>query len=107
MALGVYLRKNVIDHMHRENDVCFDAGNFGKFTLTRDPDADIDSLYPKKFIYEPSGLLAQLSQTKTPTVTSQQAITRPLDIARLTRLARVDNAGALKKNLECLASHLV
>ena len=62
LALGVYLRKQVIDHIAKEHDVCFEAGSFGKFTLTDDPDADSDSLYPKKITYEPTGMLASLSQ---------------------------------------------
>ena len=60
LALGVYLRKNVIDHVQRDNDICFDAGSFGKFILAHDPDADSESLYPKKIVYEASGVLASL-----------------------------------------------
>ena len=60
IALGVYLRKNVIDHISKESDVCFDAGSFGKFKLVHDADADSENLYPKKIVYEAVGALASL-----------------------------------------------
>ena len=61
IALGVYLRKNVIDHVSKVGDICFDAGSFGKFKLVHDADADSENLYPKKIVYEAPGSLASLA----------------------------------------------
>ena len=57
MALGVYLRKSFIELVEKQ-DRCIDTQSFGKFTIVADPDADSESLYPRKIIYEPTGLLA-------------------------------------------------
>lgn len=65
LALGVYLRKNVIDHMQKDSDVCFDAGSFGKFKLVHDAEADSENLYPKKIVYEAPGALASLATDST------------------------------------------
>ena len=57
-ALGIYLRKFVIENVAARDDVTLDTKFLGKFTLMRDTTPDYGSLYPKKIIYEPSGLLA-------------------------------------------------
>ena len=41
--------------------MCLDAGGFGKFTLTNDPEADVESLYPKRIVYEPTSTLASIT----------------------------------------------
>lgn len=57
MALGVYLRKFFIDQIEKQ-DLCIDTQSFGRFTIVADPDAEYESLYPRKITYEPTGLLA-------------------------------------------------
>ena len=47
IALGVYLRRFFLNAVDKEN-VSMDTLGFGKFTIVNDPDADDDSLYPKK-----------------------------------------------------------
>ena len=59
MALGVYLRKLFIDHIEK-SDYTVDTWSFGKFSIVSDPDADAESLYPRKIVFEPTGLLAQV-----------------------------------------------
>ena len=56
IALGIYLRKQVIDSLtsKRNEVVVIEGGPFGTFTLLHDPDASYDSLYPKKLMYEPT-----------------------------------------------------
>ena len=39
-----------------------DTKSFGKFIIVTDLDADPDDLYPKKIIYEPTGVLASISR---------------------------------------------
>ena len=56
IALGVYLRKLFIDNKERDN-LSIDTNGFGKFTIVNDPDADADSLYPRKIIFEQTGML--------------------------------------------------
>ena len=58
-ALGIYLRKFVIEQLEKEADVAIDAKGFGKFRLTADPDASQDSLYPKKIVYEPCAAIVK------------------------------------------------
>ena len=109
IALGVYLRKNVIENIQKENDICLDAGSFGKFTLANDPEADSESLYPKKIVYEPTSTLASLSQLdsgKAAGSMSKVTISRPLDMSRLIRLVKVTNAVALRKDLDQLTNQL-
>ena len=60
MALGVYLRKFFIDNIERP-DMAIDTQSFGKFTIVADPEADSDSLYPNKIIFEPSGILSSVT----------------------------------------------
>ena len=100
--------------MTKEQDICFEAGSFGKFTLTQDPDAGSDCLYPRKIIYEPSGVLASLMQETTTSMKAgavnkmaPSSAKKSLDMARLTRLVRVINTTVLKNNLDSLATHLV
>ena len=59
MALGIYLRRFFVEHNERSN-IALDTQSFGKFSLVDDPDADPESLYPKKIVYEPQGILAQI-----------------------------------------------
>lgn len=42
-----------------KDEVTLDTHHFGKFSLVDDPDADEESLYPKKLVYEPSSLFAK------------------------------------------------
>ena len=60
IALGIYLRKILVDYIMNKDPVCLDAGSFGKFYLVNDPNAELDSLYPKKIVYEPTGVLRSL-----------------------------------------------
>ena len=62
MALGVYLRKFFLEYLER-SEVTLDTQCFGKFSLVVDPDADEDSLYTKKIVYEPSAALVKTSKT--------------------------------------------
>jgi len=50
------LRKLFIDNKERDN-LSIDPNGFGKFTIVNDPDADVDSLYPRKIIFEQTGML--------------------------------------------------
>ena len=63
MALGVYLRKFMLEYLER-SDVTLDTQSFGKFSLVADPEADAESLYPKKIVYEPNvGLVKQVAKS--------------------------------------------
>ena len=88
--------------------MCLDAGGFGKFTLTNDPEADVESLYPKRIVYEPTSTLASITSQDSfgqgKNAASNLAIARPLDMSRLTRLVKVTNAVALKKDLDQLTN---
>ena len=53
-AVGVYVRKFIIDHLHDEGDYAVDAGPFGRFSLMQNADAGPDALYQKKIVYDPS-----------------------------------------------------
>ena len=53
MALGVYLRKFFMEHLDR-TEITIDTQYFGRFCMLQDPNADQDSLYPKKIVYEPN-----------------------------------------------------
>ena len=57
MAIGVYLRKAVIDNMQNEVGVVIEVAPFGKFTLLPDPEANY-TLYPKKILFEPNAAIA-------------------------------------------------
>ena len=54
LALGIYLRRFFIDYLEKEYEVALDTQSFGKFALINDEEATEESLYPKKFIYEPN-----------------------------------------------------
>ena len=62
MALGVYLRKFVVNSFDKDCATSIDTGSFGRFTLSPDPESQSDSLYCKKLIFEPSGGLAALTK---------------------------------------------
>ena len=63
MALGVYLRKFFMEHLDRA-EITIDTQFFGRFCMLQDPDADADSLYPKKIVYEPNvGLVKKSNQS--------------------------------------------
>ena len=63
MALGVYLRKFFMEHLDR-TEITIDTQFFGRFCMLQDPDADVDSLYPKKIVYEPNvGLVKKSNQS--------------------------------------------
>ena len=64
MALGIYLRRFFVDNIEREN-LTIDTQYFGKFSIVQDPDADYDSLYPRKIEFEPSGSLGSVPMQKT------------------------------------------
>ena len=55
IALGVYLRKFVLENIEKENYGV--ETSFGRFIIVEDPMADPDSLYTKKVVYEAAGLL--------------------------------------------------
>ena len=58
IGFGVYLRKFMVEHLERNMSVTLDTQQFGKFTLANDPEADSDNIYPKKIVYEATGMLA-------------------------------------------------
>ena len=92
MALGIYLRKFFIENVEKQ-DYAIDTQSFGRFTIVADPEADPESLYPSKIIFEPTGLLS--SVTSKPgydkSTASAPLMTRQVDFARLSRLCRVQN----------------
>ena len=49
----------MVEHLEKNASVTLDTQQFGKFTLANDPEADRDTLYPKKIIYEATGTLQQ------------------------------------------------
>lgn len=57
-AFGIYLRKFMTQRLDKD-DVTLDTHHFGKFSLVDDPDADEESLYPKKLVYEPSSFMSK------------------------------------------------
>ena len=99
IAIGVYLRKLLVEYISNESPVCLDAGSFGKIYLVNDPDAGDDSLYPKKLVYEPMGVLRSLSDDK-PFVRPTNLINKPLDMVRLARVCRNVNQNLIKKNID-------
>ena len=106
MALGVYLRKFFIDQIDKQ-DQSIDTQSFGKFTIVEDPDADPDALYSKKIVYEPTGILSQVTGAITSSNnTSNFMLNKTVDFSRVSRLCRVQNQTLCKKNLEHMANHL-
>ena len=117
-ALGIYLRKFVMDQLEKDADVAIDAKGFGKFRLTVDPDAAEDSLYPKKIVYEPTAALAKGtassvrfaldSEPSEPPLTSagHGILVKKIDFSRLVRLCRNQNQTTVKNNLQALSNHL-
>jgi len=61
-ALGVYLRRFVIDNLSKQNAMAADISLFGKFTLVpTNSDAangDRDALYSKKLVFDPNSNIA-------------------------------------------------
>ena len=106
MALGVYLRKFFIEYIEKP-DYAIDTQSFGKFTIVADPDADPESLYPNKIVYEPTGLLSSIiggDKISKPVKTA--ILTKKIDYGRISRLCRVQNSSLCKRNLEHLSNHL-
>ena len=88
--------------------ISVDTQCFGKFCLVDDPEADSDALYPQKILFEPTGALSALqSMDKTSEIEGKSLLVRNMDFGRLARIARIHNAGTVKRNLEQLATHLV
>ena len=106
-VLSQYLRKQIVNHLriNNEKDVCFDLGGFGKIYLLNDSDADYESLYPKKLVHEPTGILASVINTVT-FKKSGAILTRSLDYAGLSQMSGVSPT-VLKSDLDALSNHLV
>lgn len=58
MALGIYLRKFIIDYLENEQEVGLDTQFFGKFALVKDHEANQDSMYPKKLVFETNAMMS-------------------------------------------------
>jgi len=97
--------------------VTLDTHNFGKFSLVDDPDADEESLYPKKLVYEPSSLMSKAitrptnhhhsmasDSVRTPRLGQ---LVKAIDYGQMNRLCRSQNQSLIKRNLDNLANHLV
>ena len=87
------MRRFFIENIERDN-LQIDTQYFGKFSIVADPDADFDALYPRKLEFEPSGPLLSSNTSIQKTIESQSMVVkvaRPLDMARLTRLAHFGN----------------
>lgn len=63
MALGVYLRKFVVENAPKE-DAIVDTEYLGKFAIGYDRDADYESLYAKRITFTATGLLASIGKAK-------------------------------------------
>ena len=57
MALGVHLRKFITENVNEDQSVTTDSGCFGKLALVKDEFADYRTLYKKKILFEPTGVL--------------------------------------------------
>ena len=90
MAVGVYLRRFVIDHLQKPQSVAADIAGLGRFTLRHDSVAaltDDANLYPKTIVFEPSTALASAVSMRP--VGATQIIVRPFDWSRMQRLCRI------------------
>ena len=59
IAFSLLLRKFFVENIDKEH-IIMDTQYWGRFTLMRDPDADEDTLYPKKITFEPTGLMSRV-----------------------------------------------
>lgn len=107
IAFGVYLRKFFIEHLERDS-IVIDTKAFGKYSLVDDPEADQESLYPKKLIFEPSGLLAKVTpQRLAETERSRsvgQLLCKKIDYGKLARLVHSQSERNVKQNLDVLGN---
>ena len=112
MALGVYLRKFVVENAPKE-DAIVDTEYLGKFAIGYDRDADYESLYAKRITFTASGLLASIGKAKPDDMLAKSVnfksalMTRQIDWGRMQRLCRVQSSSLLKSNLEAFTNHLL
>ena len=69
--------------------MCFDLGGFGKILLLKDPEADYDSLYPRKLVHEATGTLASVIKSSVTFNKGKMILTRPLDYVGLSRMSSI------------------
>ena len=86
--------------------MCFDLGGFGKILMLNDPEADYDSLYPRKLVHEPTGTLASVINSSVTFNKNKVILTRPLDYVGLSRMSSIPPT-VLKSDLDALSNHLV
>lgn len=82
MAIGVYLRKAIIDNLQNKMGIVIDIALLGKFLLLPDLDAG-DALYPKKIIFEPNAAIASATSSASSSKHLAQFQIKTFDMARM------------------------
>ena len=78
--------------------------------MVNDPHADYDSLYLKKILYEPTGILSSISmspQNVAELRENSQVSEKRIDMPRLLRLSKVSGHAMLKRNFDQILNYII
>lgn len=78
--------------------------------MVNDPHASYDSLYSKKILYEPTGILSSIPlslQNIAELRENSQVLEKRIDMPRLLRLSKVTGHAMLKRNFDQILNYIV